>query len=280
MAPPAAALCVSHARAPVENGLHAARVSGAKGVQDRSICSRSGSARARVDAPAFPASGSRGSRGYLGTCLVQMERACNLAFDWIEKNSSHPHMVLLSLHEPTPPYRPPAPFDHHYSSHPYDGEIAGLDEQIGLFINRLKSSGLFERSLIIFAAPYASGPEESLSSAALLSGSKFPFSLSRRDFCRGRRHTCRRFHWSIWLQRFCLYSVSSGQTERWMDSRCLKKIAIVKSRAMRFSEALLAGWLWPASFLFRAQPGIQTDYRRARSDFFHLRRTRFPRILK
>lgn len=88
------------------------------------------------------------------------QQACRAALDWIEKNSARPHLVLLNLDEPTPPYRPPAPFDRHYESYPYDGEIAALDEQIGLLVNRLKTTGLFERSVIVFTAPYAGGPGE------------------------------------------------------------------------------------------------------------------------
>lgn len=87
------------------------------------------------------------------------EAVCRLASDWIERNSSQPQLVLLNLDEPTFPYNPPPPFNHHYQSFPYDGEIAALDEQIGLFMNRLKSSGLFEKSIIVFTAPYANNPE-------------------------------------------------------------------------------------------------------------------------
>ena len=87
------------------------------------------------------------------------EIVTRLAEDWIEKNRARPHFVLLNLDEPARPYQPPAPFDRHYQSYPYDGEIAALDEQIGLLINRLKSWGLFDRSILVFTSPYANSPD-------------------------------------------------------------------------------------------------------------------------
>jgi tetratricopeptide (TPR) repeat protein len=74
-------------------------------------------------------------------------------------NKNKPHFVFMNFFEPTPPYAPPDPYSKHYPTHPYDGEIAAVDEQISHFIHMLKQSGIFENSILIFTAPYAENPE-------------------------------------------------------------------------------------------------------------------------
>ena len=79
---------------------------------------------------------------------------CKLAREWIKENHAIPHFLLLNFHEPTFPFDPPAPYNRQYAKYPYDGEVAGLDEQIGLFVDLLKELGLFQRSIIVLTAPY------------------------------------------------------------------------------------------------------------------------------
>lgn len=80
--------------------------------------------------------------------------ACRLAREWIHQNRATPHFVLLNFHEPAFPFDPPAPYNKQYTREPYDGEVAGLDEQVGLLIDLLKDTGLFQKSVIIFTSPY------------------------------------------------------------------------------------------------------------------------------
>lgn len=77
-----------------------------------------------------------------------------IASDWILKNRSKPHFVWLNYDEPTAPFQPPSPYDRHYAKHSYDGEIAALDEQLALFMNTLKTRGLYRQSIVILTAPY------------------------------------------------------------------------------------------------------------------------------
>lgn len=74
-------------------------------------------------------------------------------------NKNKPHFVFMNFFEPTPPYAPPEPYNKQYPTHSYDGEIAAIDEQISHFIHMLKETGIFERSILIFTAPYAENPE-------------------------------------------------------------------------------------------------------------------------
>ena len=70
-----------------------------------------------------------------------------------------PHFVLVNFSEPMPPYSPPEPYSHHYENHPYDGEVAAIDQQVGNFIHWLKQAKLFDHSIVIFAAPYGENAE-------------------------------------------------------------------------------------------------------------------------
>jgi len=85
---------------------------------------------------------------------------CTLAKEWTLQHRAFPQFVLLNLNEPTEPFLPPAPHDRHYRNHPYDGEIAAVDEQIGLFIHSLKTSGLFQHSIVVFTSTYGACSDE------------------------------------------------------------------------------------------------------------------------
>jgi tetratricopeptide (TPR) repeat protein len=87
---------------------------------------------------------------------------CRLARNWIKQNIAIPQFVVLNFSEPTYPFQPPAPYNKQYTRYPYDGEIAGVDEQIGLFVDVLKETGLFQKSVILLTSPYG----ESLSNSS------------------------------------------------------------------------------------------------------------------
>jgi arylsulfatase A-like enzyme/Tfp pilus assembly protein PilF len=90
-----------------------------------------------------------------------------LAREWVNRNADHPQFLLLNFGEPTDPFRPPHPYDVQYAKHLYDGEIAGLDAQVGLFIHALKTSGLFANSIVVFAAPYGESLEKDTRTGSL-----------------------------------------------------------------------------------------------------------------
>ncbi len=85
---------------------------------------------------------------------------CRRAKEWVLQHRGVPQFVLLNFNEPTEPFLPPAPYDKYYRAHPYDGEIAAVDEQIGLFVQSLKTSGLFQNSIVVLTSPYGACPAE------------------------------------------------------------------------------------------------------------------------
>ena len=90
--------------------------------------------------------------------LDEMERPGNVvadtALDWLSKNSSKPFFLWMHLYDPHYPYRPPAPYSTEYKDHPYDGEIAFADEQVGRLIRFLKDKGLYKNTIIVLSGDH------------------------------------------------------------------------------------------------------------------------------
>lgn len=76
--------------------------------------------------------------------------------NWIEGKKSEPFFFLFHLFEPHTPYDPPEPFKSRYPS-AYDGEIAAADGVVGEFFAFLKSSGLYDRAIIIVLSDHGEG---------------------------------------------------------------------------------------------------------------------------
>jgi choline-sulfatase len=76
---------------------------------------------------------------------------------WIAGPRAAPPFAFLHLFEPHTPYEPPEPYRSRYPTSPYDGEIARADEIVGTWIGKLKSSGLYDRALVIFLSDHGEG---------------------------------------------------------------------------------------------------------------------------
>jgi choline-sulfatase len=53
------------------------------------------------------------------------------AVKWLDAQSGKPFFLWVHVYDPHIPYDPPAPFREKYKDHPYDGEIAYTDQQLG-----------------------------------------------------------------------------------------------------------------------------------------------------
>ena len=93
--------------------------------------------------------------------LDEMERPGNIvadqALEWLRKNSSGPFLLWMHLYDPHYPYQPPSPYAEKYKSHPYDGEIAFADEQVGRVVGFLKDQHLLEKTLIVLSGDHGEG---------------------------------------------------------------------------------------------------------------------------
>ncbi|HEX9110057.1 MAG TPA: sulfatase, partial [Terriglobales bacterium] len=92
------------------------------------------------------------------TNLDEMERPGNvvadLALDWLARNSQKKFFLWMHLYDPHYPYRPPEPYLREYAAHPYDGEIAFADEQVGRLLRFLKEKGLYQNTLILLSGDH------------------------------------------------------------------------------------------------------------------------------
>jgi arylsulfatase A-like enzyme/Flp pilus assembly protein TadD len=90
--------------------------------------------------------------------LDEMERPGNvvadITLDWLAKNSQKKFFLWMHLYDPHFPYQPPEPYSREYASHPYDGEIAFADEQVGRLLQFLKEKGLYQNSIIVLSGDH------------------------------------------------------------------------------------------------------------------------------
>jgi arylsulfatase A-like enzyme/Flp pilus assembly protein TadD len=71
------------------------------------------------------------------------------AIAWLKKTPRRPFFLWVHLYDPHSPYDPPEPFLSEYRTHPYDGEIAYADHELGNLISWLKQNRLYDSSLIV-----------------------------------------------------------------------------------------------------------------------------------
>ena len=90
--------------------------------------------------------------------IDEMERpgnvVANAALDWLSQNYQRKFLLWMHLYDPHYPYQPPAPYDAEYKDHPYDGEIAFADQQVGRLLAFLKEKGLYQNTLIVLSGDH------------------------------------------------------------------------------------------------------------------------------
>ncbi len=76
------------------------------------------------------------------------------AIKWLDENRDKKKFMFIHYFDPHSDYLPPAPYDKLFKG-PYDGEIAFVDHCIGRFLDKLKSMGQYDDSLIIVTGDHA-----------------------------------------------------------------------------------------------------------------------------
>ena len=87
------------------------------------------------------------------------------ALRWLESSSTkpgplsraHPFFAWLHFYDPHAPYAPPAPFRDRFPGHPYDGEIAFTDAQVGRVLDWLHASGHDQDTVVLLLADHGEG---------------------------------------------------------------------------------------------------------------------------
>ncbi len=95
------------------------------------------------------------------TNLDLMERRGDLVTDealrWLKLNPRQPFFLWVHLYDPHFPYTPPEPYASRYRAHPYDGEIAFDDAQVGRLMNFLKQRAILAPAIIVLAGDHGEG---------------------------------------------------------------------------------------------------------------------------
>jgi arylsulfatase A-like enzyme len=70
------------------------------------------------------------------------------AIRWIEAGDAEPFFLWTHFYDPHAPYAPPPPFRESFHDHPYDGEIAFADAQVGRVLETLRAAGKLEGTVV------------------------------------------------------------------------------------------------------------------------------------
>lgn len=76
------------------------------------------------------------------------EEVSKKALKWLKNNLNNKFFLWIHYYDPHTPYAPPKKYADKYED-PYDGEIAYVDDQIGLLITFLKKNNIYSDTLII-----------------------------------------------------------------------------------------------------------------------------------
>jgi arylsulfatase A-like enzyme/Tfp pilus assembly protein PilF len=90
----------------------------------------------------------------LGTVQRPGNEVLDQALPWLEERKDKRFFTWLHLYDPHTPYDPPPPYDKLYPNHPYLGEIAFADSQLGRLWHWLESNDLLRKTFIVFAGDH------------------------------------------------------------------------------------------------------------------------------
>ena len=76
-------------------------------------------------------------------------RSSTRRFRGSSRRKGEPFFAWIHLYDAHSPYRPPEPFATRYKGHPYNGEIAFADSQVGRVIAQLESPRLSDRTVVM-----------------------------------------------------------------------------------------------------------------------------------
>jgi arylsulfatase A-like enzyme/Flp pilus assembly protein TadD len=85
------------------------------------------------------------------------EEVTRAGIAWLEATGSQRFFLWLHYFDPHAPYTPPSPYAERFSSSPYDGEIAYVDAEVGRLLEKLRSLGLTERTLVALVSDHGEG---------------------------------------------------------------------------------------------------------------------------
>lgn len=73
---------------------------------------------------------------------------------WLDENKEDQFFAWVHFFDPHIPYDPPSHYGEEFQDNPYDGEIAFMDFYIGKIVEKLRDTGLLEKTLIVLAGDH------------------------------------------------------------------------------------------------------------------------------
>lgn len=92
--------------------------------------------------------GMKAGRRLSGDLQRPGNQVVDQALPWMDAAKDGPFFAWIHLYDPHTPYAPPEPFRAQYEGHPYRGEIAFTDAQVGRVVEFLRERGLLEKTVI------------------------------------------------------------------------------------------------------------------------------------
>ncbi len=85
----------------------------------------------------------------LGKVQKRADEVLGEAEAWLRENKGKRFFSWIHLYDPHSPYEPPSPFRERYGGHPYRGEVAYMDSEVGKFFAFLKEENLWDSTIIV-----------------------------------------------------------------------------------------------------------------------------------
>jgi len=89
-----------------------------------------------------------------------LERKADLVYqaasEWLDSASS-PFFLWVHFYDPHQPLNPPEPWFESYFDDLYDGEIAFMDEYVGMLLDRIEAKGVKDNTLVVVTADHGEG---------------------------------------------------------------------------------------------------------------------------
>ncbi|MCH9650251.1 MAG: sulfatase-like hydrolase/transferase [Deltaproteobacteria bacterium] len=88
------------------------------------------------------------------------ERVNDAILPWLRTHGDGPFFAWIHYWDAHHPHIPPAPYDELYSHDLYQGEIASVDQNLGVILRELERQGIADRTLIVVSGDHGEGRGE------------------------------------------------------------------------------------------------------------------------
>jgi arylsulfatase A-like enzyme len=91
------------------------------------------------------------------TAERKAEEVTRLGLEWLKAHREERTFLWLHYFDPHAPYEPPFPYSAEFREHPYDGEIAYVDRELGRLFEGMQDLGVWEDAVVLVAGDHGEG---------------------------------------------------------------------------------------------------------------------------